>query len=201
VRPVKILPLLAPLLEDEEPRPAPQTRKPQRRDSKQRRRDRKARRRDRKARRRDRKARRQRRRERWHAERDALPPLVLPFVVIALTLARIAVTLALRVAVPTILTLLSLVFGKKLRTAARAVNRAGAVADGALRRAAHGVAGRTTEEDDEPNGKRIEVAQGQRIAAQEEMDHAEDEVSAAIEEVADELDALRRRGKRKRSGS
>jgi len=58
------------------------------------------------------------------------PPVF--FVLVALAVARVAVSLALFVVVPVLLTLLSLVFGPALRDAARAVTRGGRRAYGAI---------------------------------------------------------------------
>ncbi|WP_437632228.1 serine/threonine protein kinase [Sorangium sp. So ce854] len=76
---------------------------------------------------------------------DGLPLVAALF---GLTVARIAVGLALGVIVPTVLTLLSLVFGRVLREeAAPSVRRAGRVADLALRRAMRAVRGRPAPDD------------------------------------------------------
>jgi hypothetical protein len=90
----------------------------------------------RESRRAQRKARRASRKERRAARqggrRRRLPFPPLFFVLVALAAARVAVSLALFVLVPALLTLLSLVFGPALRDAARAVTRGGRRAYGAI---------------------------------------------------------------------
>ncbi len=66
-----------------------------------------------------------------------LPPIIALIALIALSVARIAVAMSLRVAVPVALTLLSLVFGKPLREAARSVRLAGRRAGQGLAEAQH----------------------------------------------------------------
>ncbi|WP_437997310.1 serine/threonine-protein kinase [Sorangium sp. So ce185] len=99
------------------------------------------------ARKAERRARKEDRRAREHDEAAApwrgLDGLPLAGALFGLTVARIAVGLALGVVVPTVLTLLSLVFGRVLREqAAPSVRRAGRVAELALRRATRAVRGR-----------------------------------------------------------
>lgn len=143
-----------------------------------------------------------RKKERRRAKREArrrkrkrrgVPPLVVPMVVIALSVARVAVSVTMRAAVPTLLMLMSLVFGDGLKRAARAVNRAGVAADEAIERATRRVFGK---EADAP-GVRIEPAEEARIG--DVGREALDDVDAALEEVAEELEALRG-SKRRRGG-
>jgi hypothetical protein len=92
-----------------------------------------------------RRARREARREARRARREGLRPtrhrssfrgpvgfLPLFFVLVGLSVARLAVTVALSVVVPTVLVTLSLLFGPALREAARAVTRGGRRAYDAL---------------------------------------------------------------------
>ena len=62
-----------------------------------------------------------------------MPPLVALVVTLVLTAVRVILALTLRVAVPLVLTLLSLVFGRGLLRAARAVRAAGRRAGEAVR--------------------------------------------------------------------
>jgi hypothetical protein len=72
---------------------------------------------------------------------QGLPWPVLPIALLGLTIAMIAVTIALRVIVPTVLTVLSIVFGPSLRRAAIEVSQAGRRAGGALDQARSAVRG------------------------------------------------------------
>ncbi|WP_438015928.1 serine/threonine-protein kinase [Sorangium sp. So ce315] len=104
------------------------------------------------ARKAEKRARKQERRARRHEGRAApwrgLDGLPLVAALFGLTVARIAVGLALGVIVPTVLTLLSLVFGRVLREeAAPSVRRAGRVAQLALLRAMRAVRGRPAPDD------------------------------------------------------
>src|SRR5262249_28432532 len=86
---------------------------------------------------RKREERRQRRWERWEngSPRDRLPWFVVLAVILGLTLAEVAVGLALRVIVPLVLNILSIVFGRALRDAAKSVSGASGVAIAGIRRA------------------------------------------------------------------
>jgi hypothetical protein len=98
-----------------------------------------------------------RRRGRWRGPAGFLP---LFFVLIGLSVARLAVSVALSVVVPAVLVLLSLVFGPALREAARAVTRGGRRAYDAIDEQARAIADRT-ERRDEPRdtgGVRVEAA-------------------------------------------
>ncbi|MGK3999724.1 serine/threonine protein kinase [Sorangium sp. So ce1024] len=103
----------------------------------------------RRAEKRARKAERRARRHEGHAAPwRGLDGLPLVAALLGLTVARIAVGLALGVIVPTVLTLLSLVFGRVLREeAAPSVRRAGRAAQIALLRAARAVRGRPAPDD------------------------------------------------------
>jgi hypothetical protein len=94
-------------------------------------------------RKREREARRAAKRARRAARRSGrgrgLPFLPMFIVLVALAAARVAVSLALFVAVPAVLTVLSLVFGSSLRTAARAVVRGGRWAYGLIEQQARDI--------------------------------------------------------------
>ncbi|WP_437810493.1 serine/threonine protein kinase [Sorangium sp. So ce1078] len=117
---------------------------------------------------------------------DGLPLVGAMF---GLTVARIAVGLALGVIVPTVLTLLSLVFGRVLREkAAPSVRRAGRVAELALLRATRVVRGRPA-----PDGA---VQRDQGAAARVRVEEQEDPGRSRIRDVdldeaqGEELDDL-----------
>lgn len=189
VRPTRILPLLRNVL-PERPKDPKKPKRSRRSDKKQRKRDRRAKRREARA------ARRATRSE------SPVPALVLPIVVIALGVARVAVSVSLRAIVPTLLSLLSLVFGAGLRRAAKSVSGAGVVADEALHRATLRVMGRSPDdaassESEPPERLRVDVEPKPRVAVQDALDHAEEEVTAALEEVADELEAWRKPKRRR----
>ncbi|WP_437981891.1 serine/threonine protein kinase [Sorangium sp. So ce117] len=106
----------------------------------------------------EKRARKEERRARRHEGRPSLDRglVGLPLVaaLFGLTVARIAVGVALGVIVPTVLTLLSLVFGRVLREkAAPNVRRAGRVADLALRRATRVVRGHPAPDDAAQRGQ------------------------------------------------
>lgn len=152
-------------------------------------------------RRRAKREKRQRRRAPRPRPRRGVPPLVVPIVVIALSLARVAVSVTMRAAVPTLLMLMSLVFGDGLKRAARAVSRAGVVADEAMHRATRRVFGRDPEPEEAAGGARIEDVPAREARIGDVGRDALDDVDAAIEEAAEEIEALRdRRSKRQRRG-
>jgi hypothetical protein len=151
---------------------------------------------------RDREEKREARRERrelammeWQKNREQrgrqaaaqLPGVVLLVVRIALRLAQLAVFFALRVAVPLLFTLLSLVFGKGMRTAAGTVNNAGKIAIDAIGRARDAVSelGREREE-------RVRVATEASRAAAPGVRIAADDVEAEREHAAEEEAEARR---------
>jgi len=97
----------------------------------------------------------------WQAHRGAwLPPLVAVMVVIGFSLARMVVALGLRVVVPLLLALLSVVFGAALMRAARATRQAGRNAGKALARAQARVRGRRARGDDRDARPRQGARQG-----------------------------------------
>jgi hypothetical protein len=119
------------------------------------------------------------------ATRRAMRPTELPWgvrlmFILGIALARVAVSIALRVVVPTLLVALSVVFGRGLRRAATAVSEAGARADEAMRTANGQVQGR--------------VAPQQRIEVDDEEDDesAGAEVEAVIDEAAEDVEAALR---------
>jgi len=122
--------------------------------------------------------------ERWQKRRRGpfLPWPILVIVTISLVLAQVAVTIALRVVVPIVFSLLSVVFGKGMRDAAKQVSRAGETATEAIARARDAINGNPigptppaklrveqTREDD----ARVRVAEFEDEAEQEL--HAEEE--------------------------
>jgi Protein kinase domain len=126
-------------------------------------------------------------------------PFRLPFPLrllfgVGLTIAQIGVTLALQVVVPTVLTVLSLVFGSGLRRAANDVRGAGSDADEALREAATRVHRGWGDDDDirvrvsaPPRGEPSDGAG--RVRVEEPLDDEDDDG----EEAADEAERRRRR--------
>jgi len=101
-----------------------------------------------------------------------LPGFVVFVAVMGLTMGQLAVTLALRVAIPLVFTLLSIVFGKSWREAAKSVNEAGRVAVEAMARAKAVVSGRA-------DYARGEGAPGVRVEAPAERVRADPASGAA----------------------
>lgn len=140
-----------------------------------------------------RRARKEERRARRHEGRPSLDRglVGLPLVaaLFGLTVARIAVGLALGVIVPTVLTLLSLVFGRVLREkAAPNVRRAGRVADLALRRATRAVRGRPEPDAAAERGQ----AEAARVRFEEQEAPGRSRIhdgDVALDEELDELEA------------
>jgi serine/threonine protein kinase len=135
------------------------------------------RRQQRKARRRERQQRRATRRQR------PLPNFLLFFALIGLGVASVALSVALLVAVPAVLILLSVLFGSRLRDAARAVRRAGHAGNRALGRArgyllrsADGAAGGPVRiadaEVDREDRARVRVDDGP-VDPEQEQEHGE----------------------------
>jgi serine/threonine protein kinase len=118
------------------------------------------------------------RREPRHGSGGLVPGLVFAVVMLSLTIAEIAVMLALRVAVPLLLTMLSLVFGKGLRRAAERVAASGKTAATSIRRIRDGL--RVPER--EIGARVVDGAPGLRVDpgdAEAEQEAAEDEAAAA----------------------
>ena len=143
----------------------------------------------------DRHALRRMEREAWREERwrrrsgaPALPGVIFTILLIAMTVAEIAVWMALRVAVPLVLTLLSLIFGRGLRRAAEDTSVAGKRAAEAIGRARRGL-----RRQEEAPGPRVEVREVPevrvRVAAPGDGREAEEE--AVAEEEGDEKRAHR----------
>jgi serine/threonine protein kinase len=139
------------------------------------------------SRRREKKQRREERRRRRSARRQRpLMPGLLVFALVGLAVASIVVSAVLLVAVPVVLTVLSVFFGSRLRDAAGAVRRAGHASNQALGRARDNLLARPI--DDEPGsapGERHRV--DERIEARVRVsgepeppsDDTEDDESAA----------------------
>jgi tRNA A-37 threonylcarbamoyl transferase component Bud32 len=126
------------------------------------------------------------------ARAGGIPQPIAGIILFALTLAQIAVLVALRAIVPTVLTVLSIFFGKALRNAAAHVREAGGTAHETIERAKVVIRGQT-----EPAriGVRVDVPDEPtrvRVTAQEPNEHAAEEELAA-EEEADEQANRRRR--------
>ncbi|WP_437315439.1 serine/threonine protein kinase [Sorangium sp. So ce385] len=199
-RAARIAPLLAALDAGGGPSERPRAGRPSERDARTAYRDaRKAEREARKAYRDARKAeRRARKEDRRARERDeaaapwrGLDGLPLAGALFGLTVARIAVGLALGVVVPTVLTLLSLVFGRVLREqAAPSVRRAGRVAELALRRATRAVRGRPAPDGaaqrDPGAAARVRIEDEEAPGRSRIHDEGDDE---ALDEELDELEA------------
>ncbi|WP_437956474.1 serine/threonine-protein kinase [Sorangium sp. So ce119] len=140
---------------------------------------------ERRARKEEQRARRQEGRSTPWRGLDGLPLVGAMF---GLTVARIAVGLALGVIVPTVLTLLSLVFGRVLREeAAPNVRRAGRVAELALLRAMRAVRGRPAPPDaaEQGHGARARVRVDEQEPAGRSRFH--DDLDDEFEDL-DELD-------------
>lgn len=78
-----------------------------------------------------------------HAGREGIPPPVAGFLLFGLSVAQLAVLVALRAIVPAVLTVLSVVFGKTLREASTRVSDAGLAAHETLERAKQVIRGQT----------------------------------------------------------
>ncbi|XXY53901.1 serine/threonine-protein kinase [Sorangium sp. So ce269] len=147
----------------------------------------------RRAERRARKAEKRARRQEGHGEHwRGLDGLPLVGALFGLTVARIAVGLALGVVVPTVLTLLSLVFGRVLREeAAPSVRRAGRAAQLALLRATRAVRGRPAPEGAAQHGAQHGPHHDHGAPARVRIDEQEAARRARIhDDLDDELDDL-----------
>jgi hypothetical protein len=153
----------------------------------------------------------------------SLPPLAAALMRLGLAIAHIAIWASMQLAVPLVLTLLSLLFGKPLRNAARAVTKAGIQARqgvaGAQRWLATGTTARRAArrqsrrqrreerrqrrrgrgrqpEEVQPTPKaaaRIDPAAGEPKRIDEEIDDTLAEFEEAIGEALEEVDELRKR--------
>ncbi len=140
---------------------------------------------------------RKRRRKRERRERDqrrrarpgapiAVPPLLRPVLMIAFAVARLAVSLALTVAVPLLLTFLSILFGPALRRAAKAVTAAGHTADEGIVWARDQLLGQAGPPPVSPK-RRIHVQPSAAPAADDGIDEAIAEAEAEIDQAVDDL--------------
>jgi len=137
----------------------------------------------RRARREERRAsRRARRAARWGGVGRRLPFLPRLFVLVALAAARVAVSLALFVIVPSLLTLLSLVFGPALRAAARAVTGGGRRAYDAIEQQARHISEDAAEAREETPEPRVRVGQDRDRVRVEDAGEDEDWEEAEGEE-------------------
>jgi hypothetical protein len=134
----------------------------------------------REARRAEREVRRARRRAARVARRAGagrrLPFFPLIFVLLALAVARVAISLALFVVVPAFLTMLSVLFGSALRDAARAVTQGGRRAYEAIEDQARDFSGGGSEGRNEEEEARVRVEGNRtRVGAQESEDGEDEE--------------------------
>ncbi len=152
--------------------------------------ERKARKAERKA---ERAARRAERLANLQQGRPGLPVPLAGLFLFGLTLAQIAVLVSLRAVVPTLLSVLSIFFGKPLREAAARVREAGVTAHEALERGKRRVRGQT----EKPSlGVRVAVPKKSvriRFVEDENTEIEVQEEMAAEEEAADEEKQRRRR--------
>ncbi len=141
---------------------------------------------ERRAERRERRAERRAGRHARHAHRPPhrIGEPLATFLLFGLTIAQVAVLLSLRVAVPFVLTILSIFFGKGMRQAAQRTDEAGKLANENLVRAKGAVRGRA-----EGEGARIEVREVDGSAAQRRVrivDESEADRRAEEERLAEE---------------
>ncbi len=125
--------------------------------------------------------------------RPGLPIAVAGLFLFGLTLAQIAVLVSLRAIVPTLLSVLSIFFGKPLRNAAGHVRDAGVTAHEALERAKRRVRGQT---EKPVSGMRVAIPKKPvriRFVEDENTEIEVQEEIAAEEEAADEEKKRRRR--------
>lgn len=126
---------------------------------------------------------------------------ILLFVLLGLTMGQLAVTLALRVTIPIVFTILSAVFGKSWREAAKSVGEAGRVATEAMERAKSVVRGHAEMgEGERASGMRVEVPEeGPRVRVDPEGEAADDRDERAereAEAAREAEEARRARGRR-----
>ncbi len=134
--------------------------------------------------------------DRRQAWRHVPGPIVM-LLLIGLTMGQIAVTLALRVAIPVVFTVFSVIFGKTWREAARSVYRAGKVATESMERAKAVVSGREDPRQAEgTTGVRVEVPEP-RVRVEKAGDSTEDrDERAEIEAEEAAREERRARGRR-----
>lgn len=127
-------------------------------------------------------------------EETDIPPLVRVLFVLGLTLARVAVSLSLQVAVPLLLNLVSLVAGKGPRRAAKRVREAGKRADAAMQRAQvrvrRGAAAAAAVAEQRARGPRIDEPAGDepvRVRVEAEDLHDADDAMAELEQSIEDV--------------
>jgi serine/threonine protein kinase len=152
---------------------------------------------ERKARRAERKAERRARKAEASAtgamDSGSIPSPVAGFLIFGLTVAQIAVLVALRAVVPTVLSILSIFFGKVLRETGGKVREAGFRAHESLEQAKGVIRGRT---ERTLSGVRVDVPAEHvrvRVVEKESNDTAAEEEMAAEEEASEEAQKRRRR--------
>lgn len=127
-----------------------------------------------------------------HADAGVIPPPVAAFLIFGLMVAQLAVIVALRAVVPSVLLALSVLFGKQLREAAANVRAAGHRAHASMEQAKRVIRGKTegalpplgVDFPDEPVRVRVVENEPTDVAAEEEL---------AAEEEAAEVAKQRRR--------
>jgi len=132
------------------------------------------------------------------AHAGPIPPFVLALLLLGLTVGQVAVTVALYAFVPALLMLLSVVFGKGMRTAARATYHAGKHATAAMERAK--VHLRSRGEGSEIKAQPVEQAPPPpprvRIGADAKTPTVDEDLDALAEEEAREAEARDRKARR-----
>ena len=111
-----------------------------------------------------------------------MPGIIVFLMILGLTLAQVAVMLALRVVVPTVILILSIFFGKGMRPAARGVIEAGKRAEAAMAKARDVLRGRPIRED--ASQIRVEIKDEVPSDTAEEAERQAEEELAAEEEAA-----------------
>jgi serine/threonine protein kinase len=154
-----------------------------------------ARQRERDRRREKRQRREERRRQRHAGPKPPLMPGLLVFALLGLAVASIVVSAVLLVAVPVVLTLLSVFFGSRLRDAAGAVRRAGYASNRALGRARDNLLARRI--DDEPASAPVERQRvDERFEARVRVDGEAEPPSEEAEDDEQSAEPPRRHGRR-----
>lgn len=126
-----------------------------------------------------------------------IPGVIIFMMILGLSMAEVAVALTLRLMIPLLFSIVSLVFGRSWRNAAATVSRAGVIACGSLRDARRFL---ETGERDEPIGVRVTEVGGARVPndATTEAESAAAEAHRAEEEARAEAEP-RSRSRRGRS--
>jgi serine/threonine protein kinase len=105
--------------------------------------------------------------ERWERRRPSIPPPVILLMVLGLSIGQIAVTLALRVFIPVLFALMSIVFGRGMRDAARKVSEAGRQAVGAMSQAKDFLRGKAPPSEAGAEGARVDDGAGPRVRVEQ----------------------------------